>query len=186
MKSSILAVFSVLKNSQQAVEKEKSLDIFRFVSKKWFDKTGEYTYRICKRIYNDIENNYYNYKDFVNFIMYQYIKNGKFKISSLITKDIVNSKKLFTKKQLEKDKEFILQVAKKSKIKDICIFFETNDEGESIIFQLTKQEYVSPCFFLRFKKRCLTNEKENVILSNDYKRFRLAMNILQKNLKGGS
>jgi len=181
MQNSIKLAFSFLFNAIEMIESEQENfdEIFK-LRHAHFKYAKPYTKNIAKRIYNELENHYYTYTGLFVFMLYRYAFNKKVLLSYLKTDEILNVLKMFTKKQLKKDVDFI----KKMKL-DIDGFFEIRESGEPIIYQLIKQEYITSAFFVRFFEKTLTSPKKDVILNTDYKRYEYAMRNIQKTIKGG-
>jgi len=187
MQNSSWLVFSVTKNLDNMIDSKYDCNNIKYdsiknkVNYQWFTRAKKYSLDNCKRIYNDIENHYYSYDDLIVALCYLYIFNKKFQLTWINQNSVKNIMKSFTKEQLEKDKNFILEVNKEIKLKGIDKFFDINDDGLSIVYQLIMDKSISPIFYAYFINKNLTIKKENVIL-DEYKRFEKIMYIIIKTI----
>jgi hypothetical protein len=180
MKSSSLKVFSIIQNTKKYITKNKDVDIFKNVSHIWYSKTSEYNIRHCKRIYNEIENGFYNYYDLSFYLLYTYIFNEKIDLSLVKDKNINKIAQLFTDKQLKKDQEFMIELSKITKIIDIEEYFKTNRNGGNIIYdELIAKKRISPYFYIEYGKE-EKEENENEELKRFKKIIKKFKQILKK------
>jgi hypothetical protein len=171
MKNSSLLVFSVIKNVASFV-KGKDVDIFKKLHIISLQRANEYHQNNAKRIFNDIENNFYDYRGLVLYLLYNAMMDETITLYDIKDRNIKSVVKLFGKEQLAEDKEFIRKVNQSMNFKHISDFFRLTQEGFPVIFPLIKQKYISPVFFMKYYKKDLTTQKEDVIiLSTDYERF---------------
>jgi len=145
--------------------KGKDRDIFQPVHKAYFMNGNKGFVNKCKKIYNEIANNYYSLEDLAMFALYQYLMKDKQTIFEINQENVLKFKKLLTSKQLNNDKEIIRSVNEKLKLKE-NEYFEIREDGTSIICSLTKKGLISPAFSVNFYKKVLTNYKENVIFKD--------------------
>lgn len=188
MNSSLL-VYSVINNLGKIINTDieiEEIDIFNVGSNRFrFLKTAEYFRVYCKKIYNDIENHYYNYSDMILFICHQYIFDTKINLKDINNKNVNEIVKIYSKEQLEKDKEFVKSIIQKSILKNFNELFTIKEDGESIVYALILHKYISPFFFIfTEEKKRLTSEIKDVILNNKYERFLKITKIITKILKG--
>ena len=186
MKNSSYLVFSVYQNTKTVIEKQKyKNEIMKTVHRGWYNKTKPYTVNHCKRIFNEIENGYYTYDDMIIHMLTESLFNTKAIVISKITeKSVKKTLKLYTKKRLKIDKEFIKKVNIDVGLTSLKDFFEINEDGENLIYTLTNKEFISPAFYAQYGKKYLTRSIENtILLSKEYERFELTNNIIIKYLK---
>jgi DNA primase large subunit len=182
MKNSSLIVFSIIKNIEKNINKNivDINNIFKPVSKIWFERTNNYYKDACKKIYNDIENNYYNHNDLAITLLYEMIYNKKINFFDINHKKIKEVKSMMNKQQLEKDKNLIVVINKQINLKNVNDFFKINEDGLSIVYHLIKDKNISPIFFIYFMNKGLTVQKENIIILDEYIRFEIIIQILDK------
>jgi hypothetical protein len=119
-------------------------------------------------------------------MLYKYAFNEKLRIYNINFKDVKKVAKIFTKKQLKKDEEFIIKINETLKLKSVEEFFEIRENGEPIIYDLIKKNFITPVIYVKFYEKILTIENKDVILLNDdYKKFKYAIKNIIKILKGG-
>lgn len=187
MVNSSLQVFSFLVNAKKIIESEKEdlSNIFK-IRQFHYKSARKISIDISKRIYNELENHLYTYKDILIFMLYQYAFLGKVNIYKISSEDIKRVSKIFSKKQFKIDEDFILKINKNIKFKNIIDFFEIRESGEPIIYNLIKQNYITPVFYIKYYEKLLTNQNKDVILkSKNYMRFEYAMKMIIKIIKGG-
>jgi hypothetical protein len=191
MENSSRLVFSVVKNLESLCKRvsKKKVDydiknLFKSFSNVGYSKVKESNKTFCARIYSDIENNYYSYKDLIIYCVYKSIFGETFGLYNINRKSIHNVKKLFSKKRLKEDKEFIKKVNEKLKIKKLKEYFDINLDGENIAYSLVKDKVISPIFYLQYYKKYLTNLSENHIFKDDnFCRFERLINLIFKTFK---
>lgn len=178
-------IFSIIKNLNNIVKTKKTKKInkskiFKLINVDGYNRIANTPYgKIYKKIYNDIENGYYTYEDLINFYIYKLIISNEVKLTEIKYKNIKEIKKLFTTEQLKIDKIFILNIKNKLKIENVIGFFKINANGENIAYNLIKNKYINPIFYLKYYKRYLTKYKENNIFKNeDFIRFEKLINII--------
>jgi hypothetical protein len=187
MNNSYMLVFSFLINAIKIIESEQEdfEEIFK-VRYHHYHNAKQYSKIIIKRIYNELENHFYTYKDLFIFMLYKYAFNEKIKIYNFNFNDIKNVAKIFTKKQIKKDEEFIIKINETLKLKSVDEFFQLRENGEPIIYELIKNNFITPAVYVKYFEKILTIENKDVILMSDnYKKFRYAMKNIIKIIKGG-
>jgi hypothetical protein len=100
--------------------------------------------------------------------------------------DIKKVAKIFSKKQIKIDEDFIIKMNETLKLKNVRELFEIRENGEPIIYDLIKNNYVSAAIYVKLYEKLLTTKNKDVILmSGNYKRFEYAMKNIIKIIKGG-
>ena len=178
--------FSFLFNAKKLVEAERDNfdDIFKIRSAH-YNHAKVYTKNISKKIFNELENHLYTFKDVLIYMLYKYAFGDKILFHRINYEEIRKINKIFSKKQLKEDEDFILKINHNLKLKTVDEFFEIRENGEPIIYDLIKKNFVTPVIFVKFYDHLLTNKKKDVILNGDYKRFEYAMKNIIKTIKGG-
>jgi len=178
-------VYNVMTNLKFMVRERKDMDLQNYCH--GFDKCYEGMLEKCRRVYNDIENHYYGYDEFIIYALHSLMFKNSITLSGVITKNVRATLKLFSKKQLEIDKQFILDINKELQLRPDPLYemFKLQPEhGESMIYRWTKQKILSPIFFMRYEKKVLTDRQEDAIFKHDdYKRFEFVSDQLIKYIK---
>jgi hypothetical protein len=116
MDSSVFKVYILLRNLKQIIFHKKNIDVEFYHDSYTFSykKCNKKYIELCQKIYNNIENNYYNYKILIiSFLYYSiFLKHVDFFL--LNTKSILSIKKMFSSEQLNKDNNFIIKLMKKN------------------------------------------------------------------------
>jgi len=188
MEKSSWMVFSVIRNVQSFVKKDKDIDLFKKVSWFAFDKSSKYYLENSKQIYNDIENGYYTFHELAIYLLYKFmIGEKKFTLYEIRQKNVKEVMKLFTVKRLHEDLKLIKQIHKELNFKrGIKEYFELKEDGTNIAYILTKNQKISPVFFIRNFEKTLTNRKEDVIINIEFEQFQRIAKKIKETLKGGS
>lgn len=168
-------------------ELEESLDvsniekeIFKYVSQTSFKYADSYTKMYCSKIYNDIENGYYTHKQFVVAYMYECLfTDKKIRIKTLNLKRIKEILKLFTRKRFNSDIDFLVTVNESLSITNVQDYFKINNSGENIVYNLIKKEFVSPIFYLYYRRK-FKNDEGIKTKSKEYLHFERLNNIIFK------
>lgn len=174
MENSTILVFSIFRNVEDFVRGSKDIDIFKKSHFVRFQKSSKYYAENSKRIYSDIENGYYTLKELAIFLLYQRMMGvKKFSLYKIKSETIKETMKLFTKKRIKEDLDLLMEIHKQMKFKKgICQFFELQEDGTNIAYILTKNERISPTFFIRNYEKCLTfMEKDDIIKSKELEQF---------------
>lgn len=174
---SVLKVFSIIQNTKLMIEKNRDVKLSNIVPKIWFNRSRDFTKRLCQTIYNDIENSFYTYNDFKVTLLYIYIFNRRMNYNELTEKNINRIKKIFSPKQLKKDQDFLLELNKRLKL-DISDYFKINERGKNTAYEdLIMKQRVSPYFYLLYGN---LDDEENE--SNVLKRFKKILKEINKHL----
>tara|TARA_Y100000310_G_C20702715_1_gene831509 strand:- start:1458 stop:2555 length:1098 start_codon:yes stop_codon:yes gene_type:complete len=153
----------------------------------WDEKKYYYKYlnskpsfkSMCKRIYNDTENHYYSYNDLL--ITYAYY--AMFEVEPIYEKvltynSVKKVKEMFRAGQLKKDIKFVKNLKEELEIEKYWEFFEVDDIGESKVYNLVKNDFISVVFFIHFYcekcKKQLTDTPKNckLYVNNEYLFFK--------------
>lgn len=188
MTNSSAYIYAIITNVNDFVKSGKNVKILDVNITKMicrFKKAKPYFIKICKKIYNDIENSYYTHWELALYLLYQRVFEAKLKVQNINKDSVKHVRKLFTKEQLLKDKEIVQHAMKKRGINEIDELFKILEDGESIVYKLIRQKIITPIYFLRYQG--LTNDQKNSILVNEeYKRFVRIVDKIYNIAKGGS
>jgi predicted metal-binding protein len=142
------------------------------VEKRWFTHTPKYIKDQCFRIYNEIENSFYSYKDVVAFLIYESLWHDDVKLPEVNSESINKFKAIFTEEQLLKDRRMIDKINKQANLKDIKEYFFIRENGESLIYRLCMQKIVSIYFFAYYANSFLTGFFEKCKLKERHGAYR--------------
>lgn len=174
MKNTTLMVFSILRNVEDFVRGKKDVDIFKKSHLVRFQKSSRYYADNSKRFYSDIENGYYTLTELALYLLYQHLMGVKrFSLYKVKPETIRETMKLFTEKRRKEDLKLLKEIHKEMGFKrSVCEYFELKEDGTNIAFILTKNERISPTFFIRNYEKCLTfMEKDDIIKSKELEQF---------------
>lgn len=181
-------IFCVYKNLINTVKTLEENNILTNVY--GFQNCNETLLIKLKTIYNDIENNYYNYDDLIIYILYNLIfnTNGSFIYKGNNCEKLKEVLKLFTKRRLEEDQSLLIEVNKKMKLQPnpMVELFKIREDGFSFIYKLIKQKKISPLFYMMYVSKILNDDKNNndELKHDNLKQFEFTINLLKKYLKG--
>lgn len=144
-----LKIFSIFRNCQLFVEKEKSINLGDIWYHGVYNKQREFVKVKCSEVVKYINNGFFTFGDFKIYLLNHYIFNNKMIWRDIKISDILISKKIYTKKQLDKDKKFILDLNEKVKFKDINTYYKVNADGSNILYDLILKKYITPIFYVR-------------------------------------
>jgi len=173
LKSSSLLVFSIYHNVNKVIKRKKykDTDLFKLVYPKLYE-SNSYNKHNCIRIYNDIENNFYTYRDFLITLLYQYIfTNKSIQLKNINEKLIIKTSLLFGKKELEKNKKIVLSINKNTIFNTLQDYFKINKDKESYVYLLIKNKYISPIFWIKYDY-LFDENGQKYIESQEHFRFR--------------
>ena len=192
MENSSLKVYSVYNNIVRTIKTGKlDTDIYKEV---WINiwlkqRENRYWRENCQRIFNDLENNYYDYTDFCIAVYYLHMFQKSVPLYLLNQKSIHEIRDLFHTDQVKKDKDLILKIKERGNLEKVN-FFELLEDGQPIIYHLIKDKTVSPFIFVKAWnnksiQKLLTGNDENVIFNTDYKRFIVIIKLLTTHFFNG-
>jgi hypothetical protein len=174
MQSSIRAVMAVYYNINKYMNRKRyidsdQIDLLKDINEFHYQRISEYTKKHCQKVYNDIENHFYSYKDLALYIACEYLYENKFSWQNVNDKNINRIKDLFSESRYFLDQQLIVELNEKLNFEKISEYFKLNHDGISIIYNLITHEkhYISPLFFLKFEKIAIKNDVE-FIPSKDY------------------
>lgn len=177
-------VFCVYNNIKKIINTEVASSEIADVATVWYENSPDWVIDRMKSIYNDMENHYYTYKELMIFWYYTSLFKKKDMLCFNMHSKIIDTMQLFTKDQLDKDKNTLLLLNKKLKLTKEELF-EFNNNGINRIYQLTKTKAISPIFFIKYEKKVLTNRnKYDIFKSDDYKKFEFTLDQLNNKLQG--
>jgi len=143
-----LKVFSFYKNVLLYVDKNKKIKITSFRSQPEYLRQSAFIKRHCTRIYNEIENGFYSYKDLTMaflFISYR----SKIKLDEINVKLMKKILAHFTDRQLKEDKRFVQELNQELSFTNIKQYFKFLS-GECIIYELFLKGLISPMLLIQF------------------------------------
>jgi hypothetical protein len=143
-----------------------------------YEKAKEYTKILCKKIYNDIENNLLSYKDLRLYLLYSFLFEPKFFLNKYSLKDVNLIKNLFTDEQYKKDKIFVISLSKNIRFNSMEQYLTHNNKGTTYCYNLIKDKYISPIFWLKWRKY-YENMKQINNENKEHKRFRKILKIIE-------
>jgi hypothetical protein len=126
------------------------------VVKSWFDHTNPFIKKQCYRLFNEIENSYYNFHDLTSYLIYRSLWDKAVSLSKANGDSLDDFKKKFTEKQLKKDREVMRGINEKAKFRHISEYFTVRENGESLIYRLCMDEVLSVYFFVYYANNSLT------------------------------
>jgi len=175
-------IFSIYQNIKSVFENNKQLDnIEILVSSRWFNSTYQKIkfYAItCDRIYNEMENVFYDFNDLILYYLYSYMFADKVSFEKANYRDIIHIKKLFTTQQIELDKETFKQIFKSYGDINKLYFFKLNENGSTKIVDLILERKLSPAFW--YKCRTFFDMSVHDFKENDtHKKFRKIMKLIE-------
>ena len=173
-RNSTLFVFSVICNVEAFLKNGKDIDLFKNSHFKRLERASKYYTDNARKMFNEIENGYYTINELVIYLLsYAMIEPKKINLYKIKFEHIIEAMKLFTNKKKKEDLELITKIYNEIGFKKgICDFFEFKEDGTNIAYILTKNNKISPIFFIRNYENCLTKQKENdIIKDKEYERF---------------
>ena len=135
--------------------------------------------KVSENIYQKVINKHFSKEEFAKYL----IHNSIFEENFLETpykweiNEICNISKIYNKKSLTTDQEFILNIAQKTNVRDIQKYFDINSDGESFWFKFLKQKHITPMFVISFINKINVNYDEE---SKEHERVRRLINALIK------
>lgn len=154
-------------------------------------KLSEGRYRAVVTMATAINNHYYTERDLTLYTLCSCIVDPKTHLGSICKgrpKEIRAAADLFTREQLEKDKQVVKDAIEEGALESVPDLFHLRPNGEPIVFRLVKEKTLSPYFFEKFNPMYLTEENTECIFdkSKAFIRFERIADIITLILhKGG-
>ena len=164
--------------------KQKEFDPKKcFIPRKAYDNLKpDFLKTPYKRIWNNIENNKYTFKQLQLCICYASLMNEK-PINVINEEYINNNIHFFSKKQLKIDTHIIYNLNKKFNITEIKDYFTLDSTGKTIIFNLIMKKYISPLYYIVYSKKVNATNNIQYIENKDHIKFRRIISIIEYVLK---
>lgn len=155
MKNSTQQICSLILNAKTFFEKHKNVkDIHRNLGPVPLQRSQEYSKRHYKRIYNDIENGFYSYKDLVAYISLFYIWEDKLNLKEITDESVKGCATVFSNDRYLDDCKIIegaltlFDTSAASHMNYVSLF-EPNELGTSYIYEFIIKGVISPIFFIK-------------------------------------
>jgi len=179
LKGTKLKVFSILQKCNEFYSKEKDIDLDEYVSELWLERSPKFIKDQCKRIWNEIENGFYEYDELKIYALYTLLFTSKrVSLQKVTRKNVSEVMSLFTKKQYKRDQQFIIDVNQKVQLDGIENYFIINSNGRNVIYTLIFKQFVSPYFYIKLKKFV---PKKNIFKkSKELVKFEFVVNKIEK------
>lgn len=168
MEHQVIHFYSLFKNIREFVtqKKDKEINLDKVHHELGFVRSRQNIKEKFKWLWNEYANYYFTYKELKLYILYEYLFRSNVFVINIRSKDIKGINKILAPEQYEKDKLFLLELNRRFGYKSIKDFFKFNEEGENVIFLLTKKKTISPMVFIKF-----VDEIEHDYRNDEYKRF---------------
>lgn len=162
-----LKVYSIFKNCYDIVEKRRDLDFGKIRPQFVYEKTPNILKHNCFKLYNEIENGYYDYYDLTLSIYNKYLNVNRVYSNSIDYKYIKEVRELYKKSELIKTKKILLNINSEVGFKNVNEYFKPQEDGYALIYKLIKKRIISPVLFLRY----FNFEAKNENINDEYNRF---------------
>jgi hypothetical protein len=131
-------------------------EIKQYVSNAVIKVKGIHMINGCDKLLQLYNNNHFSMKEFCLHILYKLLMEGGgreflYNPSKWDIESISKVSNLFSEERNRKDQDFIIQVSKKTGFDSIQNYFNINSNGESLVYDFMKNQYISPLFILRYK-----------------------------------
>ena len=179
MKGTKLKVFSILQNCNTLMTKQTDMVLNTVVSGMWFERSPGFVKEHCKRIWNEIENGFYEYDELtIHAIWIQWLTGKRVKMSDINRKSVDLTMDLFTTKRYKIDQQFIVDMNEQVQLDNIQAYFKINVSGRCLVYSLVRECHISPIFFIKLYKKSQPETK--IEKSKECLRFEFTMKKLEK------
>ncbi len=160
----VIDIFSLFYNLKNIIEKDKMINdqvIDGYLLSLVFNRTKEHVKYQYKKVWNDLENGFYNYRELKLYLLYQYFIGKKPFIAKIERDKVKEISQKFSKEQWETDKQVIKQICKRINKKNIKEFLEIKKEDETyVVHELIEKNLIGPLVFINYYDK-LENLQEN-------------------------
>lgn len=174
-KNSVIQICSLILNSKTLFERNRRVkNIHKNVGPIPLQRSTEYSTRHYKRIYNDIENSFYSYKDLTAFIALYYLWETKLNLYDIKDSSVKGTSYILSNERYNEDLETVnnaLAIFDTSGVvQNYNMLFKTNDIGTCHAYELIIEGIISPIFFIKNLK-IYEDFKEEDKESDEYRCF---------------
>lgn len=169
-----------IRNVDKGINDNK--EVKQYISNHFVKIKGIHHINACDKLWLLYNNGHFTMKEFCLHILNMMLNGVEEFLYNPQKWDIENISKvskLFTEERVRKDQDLIIQVSQKSGVDSIEKYFNINSNGESIIFDFLKNQYVSPLFIMRYKSKFNVEFPE----SENHKRARKIIDVMEQVLK---
>jgi hypothetical protein len=174
MQNSKLLPLSIITNIKKFVDAKRKInenfDVYKLTHEIHYNKSRQLIKDKCTQVYNEIENHYYNHRDFALFVCCEYLYNNSFSWKNIDFKNINIVKDLFSESRFLLDQQMIIDMNEQTKFERLSQYFKLNNNGISIIYNLIihEKKFISPLFFIKYEKLIKNESDVDSIPSEDY------------------
>lgn len=178
-KNSVIQICSLMLNLKNVFEKDRKVkNINRSVGKIPYERSTEFSQKLYKRIYNDIENGFYSYKDLFTFIVIYYLWEDKLNYKDINDKNVKDASYILSNDRYVMDIDImnkaIMAFDTSGATPSFDILFKPNDIGTSYAYELIVEGVISPIFFIKnisFYEKNRNKAKESEVYSKFVKKI---------------
>ena len=173
-----ITVYSIFAKYKKYFEKNINIKNFESnVSMTQFSRLKPYTLARCRKVAREINNCHYTLDDYKNYLMYLCLFNKKLSWKQINSENVKLTANLFTRKQFELDKKFIIELNKKVKLESIEEYYQINSDGNNFLFNLILDRSISPIFYYKMFVKTKSKKYEE---SDNLKLFNATINKIKK------
>lgn len=175
--------YQFIRNVDKGINGGKNVEMY--ISNSLIKMKGIHLINACNKMYTSYMNHHFTMKDFCLHILNEMLCRPSEEFlyipSNWNVENISKVSALFTREQLKKDQEFIIQVSKKTGLDSIEKYYNINSNGESIAFDFLNKRYISPIFIMRYKNSFAS--EDGFEESEAHKRMRRIIDVMEKIIK---
>ena len=201
MENSTHLIFSFFQNVQRGLKKGKiNGDLYFLVPEVWYKSLKSYTMRPLLRIYSEMENSHYNFRDIFRFMLINEMFGVTTTLFDIRTDSVKECRELFSTSRVNKDLEIVRNMADKGNLssEDFYAIHEEDSEpnkfgkfvkkGTNLLYSMVMDKIITPVVYVKgYRKYFLTLDYEFIRFSSDeMNRFNFIINLLYKTLPKGA
>jgi hypothetical protein len=145
-----LKVFSFFYNCRKCFSEGVDIkNLNSLVNTVHYNRQGKYIMEKCSNIVRRIRSNNFSFFQYKVYILYLSIFKDTVNWNDIDLNDIIKIARLFTSRQFQKDKDFLLQLNKKLSFENINFLYKVNANGNNIMLDLVLKNKISPYTYMK-------------------------------------
>jgi hypothetical protein len=137
----------------------------------------KYIATVARKIHSDIQLKYFSYDDYKLYVLHNFIFDEKYNFGDYKRDDVNKIKNQYSDDKLKLDFNTLKSMSNVLlEIKNVDYYFMINDDGNSHIYNLIINKYISPVVCVKLIDRFVENE----LKSEKYKKFEFIIKTIKK------
>ena len=183
-------IFSFYQNVITILKKQQSTDVYYLVPRTWFQSIQPYTKKHLLRIYSEMENGLYSFRDIYIYMLTRALYGENTTIADIkMSKVKPLIEDVYSSARFDSDRKMLEKIAKDRGYEKFSELFHVHEDGTNLMYDMitSKELRLAPTVYIRYYKNFLTLPYEFIKFSDDrMNRFNFIINLLFKTFQKGA